>query len=210
MTGDDDIIRAARVPGSLEPQSFGLWHIARHDMTILPRAYRKRMIGFDTQTILQRMTLATMHHGKGGWEVVMEDSVRELRKHLPIFRRASGRVLVTGLGLGCVVRGLLSKPSVTHIDVVELDRDILRVVGAEFAGNPRVTMHHGCALAIELPGPWNYAWHDLWVDDSEEDQPSLQVVHAKLFVKFVTHCGWQGAWHFPGNLARLLPQMASA
>lgn len=200
MTADSDIIRAARVPDTLKPQSFGAWYIARHDMSGMPQVWRNR-IGFDTQTTLQHITGATMHLNPGGWEVVMEDSAIELRKHLPIFRRAAGRVLVTGLGLGCVVRGLLSKSSVTHIDVVEIDRDIIRVVGAEFKDDHRVTMHHGCALAIELPGQWDYGWHDLWTDEDEH----LQKLHARLFVKFATQCRWQGAWLFPGNLAKLLP-----
>jgi spermidine synthase len=51
----------------------------------------------------------------------MEDTLSELRRHTPIFMRAKGRLLVTGLGLG-VVRGLLAKPEVEHIDVVEIDR----------------------------------------------------------------------------------------
>jgi hypothetical protein len=53
------------------------------------------------------------------YEVVMEDSPRELRRHLPIWMHAHGRVLVTGLGLGCVVRGLLASPHVEYIDVAK-------------------------------------------------------------------------------------------
>jgi hypothetical protein len=36
----------------------------------------------------------------------MNDFPQELKKHLDFVLRARGRVLVTGLGLGCVVRGL--------------------------------------------------------------------------------------------------------
>jgi hypothetical protein len=46
--------------------------------------------------------------------------------------------------LGCVVRGLLSKPEVERIDVVEIDGDILRVVGKEFRGDRA----SGCIVAM--------------------------------------------------------------
>ncbi len=197
------IIAAARVPLSLQPQAFGLWKITRHDMRAPTFQSYRNIVGAGRWTVLQRYTEATAHLDT--WEIVMEDSRRELRKHLPIFERALGRVLVTGLGLGCVVRGLLSKREVTYIDVVEIDRGILRVVGAEFEGNPRVTLHHGDALKIDLGDErWDFGWHDLWIEEGE-GRPHLQHLHAELFLKFSTRCAWQGAWAFPSNLARRLP-----
>lgn len=197
-------IEAARVPRSLRPQSFGVWHISRQDFECLPEPDRtkiRRSVGFDSMTVLQRCSWARLHLSQTSWQIVMEDSRRELRTHLPIFQRAAGRVLVTGLGLGCVVRGLLAKPEVAHIDVVEIDADILRVVGAEFEHDPRVSLYFGDALEIPLRGAWDFAWHDLWTDGDEH----LQILHARLFERFGGQCGWQGAWHFPGNLARRLP-----
>jgi hypothetical protein len=101
--------------------------------------------------------------------------------------------------LGCVVRGLLSKPEVERIDVVEIDGDILRVVGKEFRGDRRVRLHRGDGLTIRLPGRWDYGWHDLWCEGL-----GLKELHATLFQKFADRCGWQGAWAFPGNAARKL------
>ena len=129
----------------------------------------------------------------------MEDSAFELRKHLPIWMAARGRVLVTGLGLGCVVRGLLAKPEVEQIDVVEIDDDILRVVGPEFAKDPRVTLHHGDALEIDLAGRFDFAWHDLWTEGD-----GLHQLHVALLMRFSNRCGPQGAWAFPRFAARLI------
>lgn len=192
----EHIISAARCPPSIRPQSFGLWHIERHDR--IPQQSRERVF-WDSLTVLRRWSLRTLH--KTLPEIVMEDSRHELRKHMPIFERASGRILVTGLGLGCVVRGLLASDPVTKIDVVEIDKDIIRIIGAEFRDCPRVTIHHGDALKIKLPGRFDYGWHDLWTDGDVH----LQRLHSKLFLKFARQCDWQGAWHFPGNLARRLP-----
>lgn len=183
-------MEAARVPPTLEPQSFGLWTISRvraADMTTWAP-----WIGWDSMTLLHRATEATLHQPPG--EVVMEDSRRELARHLPIWLAARGTVLVTGLGLGCVVRGLLANPRVEHIDVVEVDPGIFDVVGREFEGNPRVTLFLGDALTAPLArsARWDFAWHDIWCEGS-----GLQVLHAELLVRYRDRARRQGAWMFP-------------
>lgn len=197
-----EYIEAARVPASLRPQTFGLWTIERLNAgeTLRDRneqALHRRMVGFDDYTLLRHMTEATMHNGG---EIVMEDSIVELCRHLPIWVYGRGLVLVTGLGLGCVVRGLLAKPEIEHVDVVEIDRRIIDVIGAEFAGNDRVTVHHGDALSIRLGGVWDFAWHDLWT----ENNAGLQRLHAQLMAAYRDRVRHQGAWAFPREISRLI------
>lgn len=191
----DEFLSAARVPVRLKTQRFGPWTIRKRRV----RPDKRAEIGGAYHTALCRMSWAGIHLTDG--EVVMEDSACELRKHLPIWLHASGRVLVTGLGLGCVVRGLLTKPEVKHIDVVEIDADVLRVIGSEFSRDERVALHHGDALTIDLPGRWDFAWHDLWTDGDVH----LQRLHAQLFVRFNKRAGRQGAWAFPRDVARTMP-----
>lgn len=187
-----DYMEAARVPRTVEPQEFGLWKIERIDAVakfVGPSTVSmpERMVGWPNYTMLSRFTERTMHQVRG--EIVMEDSRRELRKHLPIWMAARGRVLVTGLGLGCVVRGLLANRDVDRIEVVEIDRDICRVVGREFAGNARVGLTIGDALDDGVvPGRFDYAWHDLW-----QEGDGLALTHATLFQAFRPRCGPQGA-----------------
>jgi hypothetical protein len=178
-------LEAARVPKTLQPQAFGLWTIERYNVETKDLLW----VGFPSITLLRRHTLATLHNGG---VTVMEDSRRELSRHLPIWLVASGRVLVTGLGLGCVVRGLLISPEVEHVDVVEVDQGILDAVGPEFAG-ARVTLHHADALTWEPPAGarWDFAWHDIHAERA------LQVLHAKLLVRYADRVRRQGAWMFP-------------
>ncbi len=200
-----DYLEAARVPQSLEaPQEFGLWAIVRRDASFLYPSFKalrvfKELNGWDTQTVLTRMTTETMHKDPPGWEIVMEDSKQELQRHLPIWMNAKGRVLVTGLGLGCVVRGLLASQNVDHIDVIELDKDILRVIGPEFANNSKVTLIHADALQYEFPAGTKHdcAWHDLWCEGH-----GLTQMHMTLFSKYWQHIPRQGAWAFPKVLKR--------
>lgn len=195
-----DYMEAARVPRSIEPQEFGLWKIERiksQDSILGELGY---LVGWPDYTILSRWTEATLNRVRG--DIVMEDSTRELRKHLPIWMAARGRILVTGLGLGCVVRGLLAKPEVDRIEVVEIDRDIARIVGREFAGNARVGITLGDATQIDesiLPGSFDFAWHDLWMEGD-----GLQQLHMQLFFRFQRRCGPQGAWDFPRFAKRMI------
>jgi hypothetical protein len=193
-TPADRFLAAARVPLTLEPQAFGQWEILRQDLD----GVSAFVAGCRTMTVLTRWTEATLHKTHG--EVVMEDSLRELRRHVPIWLAAKGRVLKTGLGLGCVVRGLLAKPEVEHVDVVEIDADIIRVIGAEFRDEPRVEIHHADALTWDFGDRrWDCAWHDIWCPGNH----GLELLHAELIARFLSAAGGQGAWAFPREVSRM-------
>lgn len=200
-----DFIRAARVPATLEPQEFGVWTISRVDVDAMPQRAQPFVLmqlgGFRNYTLLHKLTNGTLHQPPG--DVVMEDSLAELQTHMPIWLAARGRVLITGLGLGCVVRGLLASPAVEHVDVVEIDADILKYVGAEFASNPRVTLHHGDALTYRFPDGvrWDCAWHDLYIDDSAAE---LHMAHVQLLHDYRNRVPRQGAWKLPRWVKRMI------
>jgi hypothetical protein len=203
-------IRAAHVSDRFPaPQEFGSWAVRRRTSaegkTPESRAMFRALYGFEYVTFLYHATEATQHLVPEAWSCVMEDSVIELSRHLPIWMAARGRVLVTGLGLGCVVRGLLINPEVEHVDVIELDPHIIREVGSEFDFD-RVTIHRGDALTLELEGSWDYAWHDLWCDG-----PGLHGLHVQLLARFHDRVrARQGAWMFPRTLSRAWPGLTRA
>ncbi|MCB1349816.1 MAG: hypothetical protein KDK11_14705 [Maritimibacter sp.] len=131
--------------------------------------------------------------GLGGY-TIMDDSDAEIRKHLNAVRHARGRVLKTGLGFGVFVRMCLEKPEVEHLDVVEIDADIIEHFGAEFSGNPRVTIHHADAFEFDPAGRrWHLGWHDIYCEGND----GLADLHARLILKFAPFCDLQGAWNFP-------------
>lgn len=131
--------------------------------------------------------------GFGGY-TVMDDSDAELSRHFEAVRHSAGRVLKTGLGFGCFVRMCLTKPDVEHIDVIEIQKPIIDHFGAEFEGNPRVTIHHADAFEFEPSGHrWDFAWHDIYTDGNE----GLAAAHTRLIKKFLPYCEKQGAWQLP-------------
>jgi hypothetical protein len=187
------MLDACRVPTSVPTGTVGLWEIHRAPIRT---AYARDFLGLPLSaqyTALCRRTWATMHNAHG--EVVMEDTPRELRRHLPFLLAAHGDVLVSGLGLGCVLRGLLSKPEVAHVDVIEIDPHVVQLVRKEFENDSRVSLHMGDALRVKWPKGrrWDYAWHDIW--DEEKD---LHVLHMKLIARYRSRVrNEQGAWQFP-------------
>ena len=126
------------------------------------------------------------------WDPMMSDTPAEIRDHLEIIRKAHGRVLLNGLGLGVVLKAILNKPEVTHVDVVEINQDIINLVWPTYKDNPKITLHHADAFTIQWPKGtrWNVAWHDIWpnicVDNLEE--------MAKLHRKYGRRVDWQDSW----------------
>ena len=202
------MLKAMRATHLHAPQNRKLWEIRRVDVDSMEsesvRMWVRETYGYAdypaldvVTTGLYRYTDATLHDGG---ECVMSDDPRELRRHLPAVLSASGHVLVTGLGLGCVVRGLLTNPRVTHIDVIEVDTGVLEMVGPTFNGEPRVALYHGDALRYRWPrdARWDFAWHDVW-----NDTPDTQVIHAMLLTRYHKLARHQGAWGFPRWMKRL-------
>lgn len=96
------------------------------------------------------------------YDEVMNDTYAELALHERFVRAGTGRVLITGLGMGLLPSALLLKPEVTRIDIVELESDVIGLVRPHL-NDERVHIHHADAFKFEpAPGTiWDWAWHDL-------------------------------------------------
>lgn len=139
--------------------------------------------------------------GKPETYVMMSNTPDEIRDHVPFMEEAEGNVLVTGLGLSCVVSGLLANDDVDHIDVVELSSDVISMVAPAYDGESRVTIHHNSATTFPLDGrQWDYAWHDIWarisMDNLAADSAESNVAFRTLFERYASHAAYQAAWSF--------------
>lgn len=92
----------------------------------------------------------------------MSDAPFVLRNYVPFLERAAGDVLLTGLGLGCLPRGLLARPSVRSVTVVELHAEVIALVGPHHA-DPRLEIVHADALTWTPPAGrrWDAAMLDV-------------------------------------------------
>ncbi len=132
--------------------------------------------------------------------VVMSDTPTEINDTIPMLKMAilnqASRVLIHGLGLGIVPR-MLAAYGVDYIDVVELEEDVIEMVGPyvteEVEGmGCRLFIHHGDALTYKFPRGtrWDIVWHDIWPDISDLNIPQM----TKLKRRYANVCRWQGCW----------------
>lgn len=83
-------------------------------------------------------------------EFSMCDAPFVLRNYLPFLEEAQGDVLLTGLGLGCLVHGLLARPAVRSVTVLEWDDDVLALAGPAVR-HPRVRLLRADAFTWTPP-----------------------------------------------------------
>lgn len=194
----EDLLLAAKA--EIIPEGWsGLWFI-RKVTTLTNEAVdrdgRRFVLLPGTYTHLFRVTDSTLHLNPPG-EVVMEDTPGELKKHLSFMIQARGRILVTGLGLGCVVRGLLANRKVDHVTVIEKSEDVLKLVGPYMPLTERLTIVHEDAfkwVALNKT-KFDYAWHDIW-SDRDAGEEHLDFYHTQLIFDCRDYCEHQGAWNY--------------
>jgi hypothetical protein len=139
---------------------------------------------------------------RDGWTPVMSDTPAEIEGHFHAIEYGTGRVLIHGLGLGCLVSALLAKPEVTHIDVVEVDPEILTAIGPYYDDDPRVHLHQGDCLTYEWPEgtTWDYVWHDVWSHVSDRnlnpEEAEHGITYGMMFDLFADRADLQGAWAY--------------
>ena len=108
----------------------------------------------------------------------MSDTPAEYRDAAWFIREAEGDVLISGLGLGMVVKALLKKPEVTSITVLELSEDVIKLVAPTYA-DPRVRVILADCRKWKADRKFDYAWHDIWADVSTDDLPEMQLLRRR-------------------------------
>lgn len=183
-----------------------LWFIVKADITKPTpnvRHGKPVLVPPGKYTFLYRLTDATLYCDPPG-EVVMEDTPFELQTHLGFVMQARGRVLVTGLGLGCVVRGLLANPAVARVTCIENSKDVLKLV-APHMWQDRLEIIEADALEWTAKNKERFdcAWHDLWTDRGS-GEPHLDIWHASLLANCRNTVKQQGAWAFSRQAKKVL------
>ena len=123
---------------------------------------------------------------------VMSDTPAEIEDHFKLFSKAKGRILINGLGLGMALRGILLKPEVKHVDVVEISQSLIDLIGPHYLADSRVSIY--CSDAYTWKPPvgvrWDVVWHDIWDNICTDNLKGM----TKLHRKYGRRCDWQGSW----------------
>lgn len=198
---------------SIPAGNSGLWYVRKWQiakpLSVFDARGKSHVCPPGSYTNLMRYTMASLHNGG---DLVMHDVPYELKKHLGFMLKAKGRVLISGLGLGCVVRGCLANPFVEHVTVVENSKDVLALVWRYMPVDRRCNLIFGDALGVAKrvkKGEYDCAWHDLWLDETPDDEgakkkPHLQSLHMELICDLVQKVELQGAWEFPRYFRKIM------
>ena len=129
-------------------------------------------------------------HAKRG--MIMSDTPAEMMDHLDAVRRATGRCLINGLGIGMVLGAILKKPDVERVTVVELEPDVIALVGPTYTKDRRVEVVQASAFDYQPPRGmrYNMVWHDIWDDITFGNLPAMERLHRK----YARRADWQGSW----------------
>lgn len=130
-----------------------------------------------------------------GSTVVMSDTPSEYRDHRYFISKASGKVLVAGLGLGCVTRCVASKPDVTEVVVVERSPEVIAMVWPhierEFGSKVKLVVSDINEYRPAKGEKFDCAWYDIWDYLSSGNLPEMTRI-ARRFAKTVV--GYRGFW----------------
>lgn len=193
------------------PQRSGPWSIEKFvvdEASASRRLFQDQLSGNRSYVppgdylMLQHDRLDRSISPEGTRGTMMSNTPDEVTDHAPVFTHAEGDVLIHGLGLSCVVSGLLTKPEVRHIDVVDIDADVIAMVAPAYEYEPRVTIHHDNAIAKEWAPErrWNYVWHDIWAtissDNLDPKEAENGLSYGMFFDRFADRCDRQDAWAY--------------
>lgn len=126
---------------------------------------------------------------KGPMGVMMSNTQMEYQTAQPFMQAAKGTVLISGLGLGMLLRPLAELRRVSRILVIEKEQDVINLVAPHYADIKKLEIVHGDAFTYELDAGYRFsidiAFHDIWPTVSSKNLPEmgrlrkLYAVHAK-------------------------------
>lgn len=125
--------------------------------------------------------------------VIMSDTPDEIRDLVGLRRAMTegASVLIAGLGLGCAVQGVLAKGA-SKVTVIEIERDVIDLVGPNFADDPRVEIIHADIFKWQPPkgATWDLGWYDIWPNLCTDNLDEMATLHRR----FGRRTSWQGSW----------------
>jgi len=112
--------------------------------------------------------------------IVMSDTPAELSDFSWFVYKAKGKILLNGLGLGCVLQSLLNKKEITQIVVNEISKEVIELVGNHFS-DKRLTINHANAFEYKPPKElhFDYVYHDIWDDLCGDNLEGMKKLHRR-------------------------------
>lgn len=132
-----------------------------------------------------------------GGQFVMSDTPMERTSNMEVARRAHGRVLIFGLGLGMILGPILAKEDVESVLVVELSQDVIDLVGPAWAHHKLIIAQGDARRYWAEPGTFNVIYFDIWPVRDEANLPEMATLHRRAW-RWLDRADperWVGSWY---------------
>jgi spermidine synthase len=134
--------------------------------------------------------------------MVMSDSDFERGTNREVVWRAKGNVLIAGLGLGFVLRPILSKPSVMRVTVIEKNPDVIALVGPTLPQDKLDIVEADIFQWNPPPGTkYDVIYFDIWPTLTVKNLSDMAHLH-HAFTRYRAPGGWIGSWCYAEVKAR--------
>jgi spermidine synthase len=128
---------------------------------------------------------------------ILSNSNSMLKFYKPYLDEINGETLFFGLGLGLLILPLLNDPSVTKIDIVEIDANVIDYVYNKKIKpldiNNKINIINQNAFNFTTTNTYDYILIDIW---SEKNQTAINDMNF-LKDKFITNLNENGAIRLP-------------
>ena len=124
--------------------------------------------------------------------IIMSNTPDEIMDHYDFIKRATGKVLIAGLGLGMVVKALLEKSEVTKIVVIEKSVDVINLTAKYYTIDARVTVVQADIFEYTPEENFDFAWFDIWSNICPDSLSEMLLLHEK----FKEYCSDVDSWTF--------------
>jgi hypothetical protein len=108
-------------------------------------------------------------------DVWMSDTPMERITNQIFLDNAHGRVLVAGLGISLVIQPLLFDERVSHITILEIDKDLIEMM-SPYVKNPKVEIIQADAtefVKTYTDAKFNTVWLDIWKGITTDNYPKM-------------------------------------
>jgi spermidine synthase len=134
-----------------------------------------------------------------GGKLVMTDTRHERITNREIVRRAHGRVLIGGLGLGMILVPILAKEAVEMVLVIEKSQDVIDLIWHHIE-HSKLTVRQGDVFTWDEKywrgRRFNCVYMDIWPGRSEQNLPQIAKLHQKYkyYLDRSDPDCWMGSW----------------
>jgi hypothetical protein len=125
---------------------------------------------------------------------MMDDSPMERHTHSEFLANAHGHVLVGGLGLGMVTAGLLRKKSVVSVTVLDINQDVIDLVGPhiQFLATDKELRIILADVNSYIPDrDYDSVWMDIWPTRNPDNLAEMEKLKTRYASAKVVGCWYE-------------------